>query len=108
MASNFGTRDEVRDATQDIWLFQIDFTDRKLGRDIRIVGAVLPLKEAPIKAPIKAPIVLSQTTSAILSPRYKALAAVCLAGLIAGTGAIALMANTGVNNCERNRLTSIE
>lgn len=100
MAHNFGTRDEVKNDSQDLLVFDINYTPRQLGKTYRVIGAVLPLDDAPI-------VHVGQVEEESI-PRYKALAAICLAGLIAGTSAIALMANTGVNDCERNRLTSIE
>ena len=86
MARNFGIRDEVDNATEDIWLFQIDLTDRKLGGDLRIIGSVLPLDKAEI-VPVRTVEVENQ-------PRYKALFALCLCAGLLGVGAIALLAST--------------
>ena len=87
MARNFRTRNEVKDATQDIWFFELGVTDRKLERSLRIVGLVLPLGKAEI-------VPVSQTIEVESKPRYKALIAVCLCAGLAGAFGIALIANS--------------
>lgn len=87
MASNFGNRDEVKDDSQDMLVFDITYSPRTLGKDYRVIGLVLPLDKAEI-------VPVPKTIEVELKPRYKALIAVCLCAGLAGAGAIALIANS--------------
>ena len=87
MASDFGTiREDVNDS-QDTVFFELEFTDRKLGKDFRAFGAVQPLTKADI-------VPVPKRVEVEIQPRYKALIALCLCAGLAGAFGIALITNS--------------